>query len=221
MVMWVRACHPSPAARIFPGRNKNCCATGPCLPSHLGMQTLGPCLFLYKSEFLLKRALKTAASTIPLADSIADTMYWYIDKRPISSWSAFTGGMLASSIQSPFKPAEIPPPNCMGTQTQGSHLFLGSTLSPKCHPSPLLYNTHNNRKSLHQKTKTRHRSKSHRLVTSNPASKYSLQSCCLGSDARNNFHRPCVRTQKRYFHVFSCWKPKPAISTANSETQLA
>lgn len=131
-------------------------------------------------------------------------------------------------MQSPFKPAEIPPPTCMESQqqTQGSYLSLGSsTLRPKYHQRPCvvfppIWHTGQQKDTASESRDARHRSKSHRLVTSSPASKRRLQSC-LRRDAPNHLPRPCVTPQKRYSRTFPCCKPNSVISTDNCETPLA
>lgn len=76
------ACHPSPVARISPGIKGNVVQQAQSISLILGLQTLGPSPFLYKSSFLLRRALKIVTRAITLAESTADTVYWCTCNRP-------------------------------------------------------------------------------------------------------------------------------------------
>lgn len=59
MVMWVKRKQPAIHLQLLASlrRDRECCATGSSLPSHLGTVTLGPPPFCSKSLFLLRRAL--------------------------------------------------------------------------------------------------------------------------------------------------------------------
>lgn len=222
MVMWVESRQPAVHLQQLGsllGKRETLCKRPKAFPLILGLLTLGPPPFLYKSPFLLRRALKKAASTVTLAK--LTPLYWRMHET--SPRLNFTGGMVASWVQSPFKPAEIPPPTCTESQqqTQGSYRSLGSTLSPKCHQPPLLYDTHDNRKALHQKAKTQG-TEAHatgRLPAVLPAN--TACRACLWRDTPDHLLRPCVNQQKIYSHVFPCCKPSSVISTDNCEIQLA